>query len=77
MSSYEIGLKNEYINKGYRYIGDFVSETSEEAVRRGINVGRTTRDKIVCIQGECVAFNKNRRKGISRWLLFEKPNARR
>lgn len=77
MSSYEIGIKNEYVKNGYKFICDIVAENSDAAFRRGAALGGIARNKIVCVQGECIAFNSMNRKGFSRWLLFEKPTVGR
>ena len=76
MSIYEIKLKNDYVEKGYRFLSDIIAESADEAVKCASFKHRIPNKKILCLQGECIAFNSTRKRGLSRWLLFEKPYGR-
>lgn len=72
MSEYEKGIVERHKKNGYKFLCDCVGENQRDVARYVARIFGISINEVMCIQGECLAFNEKRKKGYSRWLAFKK-----
>jgi len=69
MSAYEMKLKTKYENLGYKFLCDVVGSNVTQVTQR---VSNQFGKRVFSVQGDCVHFDPRKKRGYSRYLVFEK-----